>query len=526
MQASPHRLVETLQDRFAVLETEFSKAYWDSQIEATDENDRRREAAELVVRQAKGDPSALSQVDEALEGGVHDAVLQRQLEVLRLSLMGNQMGEQTRARIVSISSSVESDFASFRPVVDGKRVSDNELEEILRTSDEGNLRRDAWEASKEIGGVVAARIRELARLRNSAAHNLGFADFYTMSLELQELTEEWLFSLLDEVDRLTADPFRSYKQALDEQLARRFGTGEIHPWHYADPFFQSLPPDGRITLDEQLAGLSAPAVAERTFAGWGIDISGVLAGSDLYPRERKCQHAFCLDVDRSGKDVRILANVVDGERWIETMLHESGHAAYDVRIDPHLPYLLRRPAHTFVTESIAILCGRLVHDPRWLTDIGGLPAEEVERISEPLLETMSAQSLLFARWVLVMTHFERALYSDPEADLDVFWWELVSRYQLVAPPPGRRAPDWAAKIHVAVAPVYYHNYLLGEILASQLQATCQKECGGLVGVPEAGRLLEERVFKHGALMRWDVLVEQATAKPLSAADFVASITGG
>jgi len=28
-------------------------------------------------------------------------------------------------------------------------------------------------------------------------------------------------------------------------------------------------------------------------------------------------------------------------------------------------------------------------------------------------------------------------------------------------PPGRDEADWAAKIHVALAPVYYHNYVLG-----------------------------------------------------------------
>ena len=34
-------------------------------------------------------------------------------------------------------------------------------------------------------------------------------------------------------------------------------------------------------------------------------------------------------------------------------------------------------------------------------------------------------------------------------------------------PEGRNMPDWATKIHVALYPCYYHNYLLGELLASQ-----------------------------------------------------------
>jgi peptidyl-dipeptidase A len=524
VELSPTQIVETLQDRFSRLEIDFCRAFWDSQIEASESNDRRREETELAVTEAKGDPEALQAVREALEEEIHDDVLKRQLEVLNLSLTANQMDPDVRERIVTLSSAVESDFASFRPEVDGKRVSDNELEEVLRTSDDSSERRAAWEASKEIGAKTADRIRELARLRNKAAREAGYADYYQMSLQLEELTEDWLFGILDEVESLSNEPFVTFKSSLDERLRNRFGIRDLMPWHYADPFFQSLPPDGNITLDNELAGMDAAELARRTFAAWDIDVSDVIAGSDLYPRERKCQHAFCLDVDRSGSDVRILANVIEGERWVETMLHESGHAAYDIKIDPRLPYLLRRAAHTFVTEAIAIVCGRLTHDPEWLKRFAGVSPDRAEHITGRLTAAQNARSLLFARWVLVMAHFERAMYADPEADLDSLWWRYVSRYQLIEPPPGRSAPDWASKIHVAVAPVYYHNYLLGEILASQLRVTCEEEAGGFSGVVEAGRLLEERIFKAGNLRRWDEVVHEATGRSLSASDFVGSIT--
>ena len=118
-----------------------------------------------------------------------------------------------------------------------------------------------------------------------------------------------------------------------------------------------------------------------------------------------------------------------------------------------------------------------------------------------------------------MTNFERSLYADPESDLDARWWELVERYQLVTPPRDRSNPDWAAKIHVACAPVYYHTYLYGHIVASQLAATLRRQCGGIVDSPAAGRLLTERVFAPGLSVRWDQLIEQATGEPLTATHF-------
>jgi peptidyl-dipeptidase A len=146
--------------------------------------------------------------------------------------------------------------------------------------------------------------------------------------------------------------------------------------------------------------------------------------------------------------------------------------------------------------------------------LGADPAEAASLGAE-LRAARVADLLVFTRWVLVMTGFERELYGNPEADLDRIWWDLVSRHQLVTPPDGRRAPDWAAKIHIAIAPVYYHTYLYGSIVALQLQEALGREAGGVVGRPAAGQLLGERLFSAGLSERWDRLVEQASGSPLS-----------
>ena len=519
----PHLLARGLGERWQRVEIDFHGAYWLAQIKATPESEKHRAELELELSRLKGDAEALDAVNGALATELHDPMLRRQLEVLRMSLTGNQMTELQRESLIGLSSAVEGDFASFRPEVHGRKMSDNEIDEILKSSPDEALRQEAWTASKEIGGLVADRVREMARTRNEVARRLGWPDYFRMSLDLQELPEAWLFEVLEELEELTDAPFRRWKSELDASLARRHQTESIRPWHYADAFFQHLPPDGAVNLDAVLSEADAADLARRTFALWGFDIGGVIDRSDLYPRTDKCQHAFCLDVDRAG-DVRILANVVAGQRWIEVMLHESGHAAYDISIDGSLPYLLRRPAHTFVTEAIAILCGRLVRDEVWLREVAGVPESRTAELRFDLERADAAQKCLFARWGLVMVHFERELYSDPESDLDARWWELVERFQLVRPPPGRKAPDWAAKIHTAVAPVYYQNYLLGELLASQIVNSCEQEAGSLVGNREAGRLLEERIFSRGASVRWDAIVTDATGRPLSAEDFARSVT--
>ena len=518
----PH-LVGDLEARFQDLETRFHVAYWDSQTKATKENEARRAELELELRRLKGDPTAFAAVQDALDEELHDSVVKRQLAVLRLSLTGNQMDDSHRVAIVKLGSAIESDFASFRPAVDGHRYDDNEILDVLANSDDVHHREQVWRASKQIGKHVAERIRDLVRTRNEVALSLGFADYYRMSLELQELPEEWLFERLDELEQLTREPYKEWKSGVDEKLAQRFGADRVQPWHYADPFFQEGPREGRVTLDDLLEDVDAAEAAIATFEAWGIDIRRVIEQSDIFPREQKCQHAFCLDVDRSGRNVRILANVVPGERWISTMLHESGHAAYDISFNRQLPYLLRRPTHIFVTEAIAILCGRFARYPEWLRDVAKVDDSTIERLGDRLRAANAAESLQFARWGLVMAHFERDLYADPEGDLDARWWEHVERFQMVEPPEDLPVGGWASKIHLAVAPVYYHNYLLGEMLASQLAHTIENECGALVGSKSAGEFLTQRVFRNGALLRWDALIEEATGSGLRATAFAADV---
>ena len=514
----PH-LVSDIEGRFRDLETRFHEAYWASQVKATPENAARRAELELELRRFKGDQARLAAINDALREETHDPVVKRQLDVLRRSLTGNQMDDSHRIAIVNLASEIETEFAAFRPTVDGRRMTDNEIIEVLRSSEDDSERERTWRASKRVGAVVGDRIRDLVRARNEVALSLGFGDFYRMSLELQELPEEWLFERLDELERATREPYARWKASVDERLQVRFGVEDVYPWHYADPFFQDAPAEGRIALDDLLGNVDAVEVTTRTFDGLGIDIRRVVEQSDLYPRDLKCQHAFCLDVDRTGRNVRILANIVPGERWISTMLHESGHAAYDSLFNGRLPYLLRRPTHTFVTEAIAILCGRFVRNAQWLRDIAGADAGEIALIEDDLRRADAAESLQFARWGLVMTHFERDLYSDPEGDLDERWWEYVERFQLIRPPVDPPRGGWASKIHLAVAPVYYQNYLLGELLASQLTSTIVNECGGLIDSKAAGEFLTQRIFKAGALVRWDSLIEEATGSGLSADAF-------
>ena len=507
-------LAASVEEALAPLWQARMTAWWESQVDASEANEQLRATTELAWSDALFDASLFGSVDRALERTA-DPLVVRRLLLLRNLMLPHQVPASLRARIVELESAVDVRFSRHRGVVQGREVDDNEIKRILRESDDSAERREAWEASKTVGAAVADDVRELARLRNEAARALGHRDWFALALATDELDGEKLLATLAEAERVTAEPFARWKSRLDERLGSRFrcAPAELRPWHYADPFFQEPPAEGAVDLDGLFRGADVVGLARRTFEGIGLEVRGILEGSDLYPRPGKCQHAFCVDVDRAG-DVRVLANVVANRDWADTMLHELGHGVYDLGFADELPWLLRT-AHLVTTEASALLSGALVADRDWLERVLGLDDDEGARLESDLRAARAADLLVFTRWVLVMNTFERALYADPAGDLDSTWWELVGRYQLVPQPEGRRAPDWAAKIHIAVAPVYYHTYLYGAITALQLKGTLEAEVGGIVDRPEAGAFVRERLFAPGQSLRWDELVARASGSPLS-----------
>lgn len=505
-------LVRSAEEALGPLQTARFLSWWDSQVAATDEHERLRAEAELMWSDALSDRELFGAVVDA-SGRTGDPGVARSLVLLRNLMLPHQVPHALRARIVELESAVETRFSRHRGVVRGNEVDDNEIERILRESDDSAERREAWEAAKTVGAAVADDVRELARLRNEAARTLGYRDWFALALATDELDEGKLLATLAEADRVTVEPFARWKTRLDERLAARFrcAPGDLRPWHYADPFFQETPAEGAVDLDPLFAGKDVVALARRTFDGIALETAGALDRSDLYPRAGKCQHAFCIDVDRAG-DVRVLANVVANHDWAETMLHELGHAVYDLGFDDRLPWLLRC-THLVATEASALLFGVLAGSSDWLEHVLEVPPAECGRLAGSLRAARVTELLVFTRWVLVMNAFERALYADPEGDLDRIWWELVSRYQLVTPPDGRMASDWAAKIHIASAPVYYHTYLYGAIVALQLKDTLEAAAGRIVDRPEVGAILREKLYAPGESIRWDELVERASGMP-------------
>ena len=500
---------------------EASLASWTANITGTDADWSKSEKASFELARIFTDSTAFAELKELkLSGLVTDSLLARQLELLYNAYLGGQVDPALLAEQIKMETEISKKYSNFRVNLNGKELSDNQIEEILRNSTSSKDLQAAWEGHKMIGPVVAKDIITLVKHRNMIARKIGFANYHEMSLKLSGQEPAEVTSIFDELDNLTRDNFAQLKSEIDTYFTKHYKikTSDLKPWHYQNRYFQEAPEIYSVDFDKYYENHDPVKLVAEFYDGIGLNVDAILAKSDLYEKPGKNQHAFSTDIDRSG-DVRTLDNVKPDSYWMNTMLHELGHGVYSYYNDMSLPFVLRDAAHTFTTEAIANMFGRLAKDPLWMQNMGLIDAAESEKIADVGRKALRLEMLVFSRWAQVMYRFEKAMYENPDQDLNQQWWNMVEQYQMLARPEGRNMPDWAAKIHVALYPCYYHNYLLGEVLASQwysyITASVSKN-PSFVGDKVVGNYLREKVFLPGSRYYWNDMIERSTGEKLTA----------
>jgi peptidyl-dipeptidase A len=520
--------------RVRPLEIEVNLAWWRANTSGKDEDFKLKEQSQNKLDAVLSDRARFAELKAIHDAKTGDALLDRQIHVLYLMYIEKQVDPELLQKITAKANAIEKVFNVYRAKVGGRELSDSQVRRVLKESKTTKERQEVWESSKGVGAAVEKDLKELVRLRNGAAKKLGFANYHTMQLTLNEQDPAQVIALFDELDQLTKGPFAEAKAKIDAKLA--IGSGvlvdELMPWHYHDPFFQESPAVFDVDLDKVFANVDILKLCRDFYAGVGLPIDDVIAKSDLYERAGKSPHAFCTDIDRQG-DVRVLANIVPNERWMGTMLHELGHSVYSSKNIPQsVPYVLRSDAHILCTEGIAMLFERFSKSADWLAKMG-VAVKDPEGFNKAGRLMRQNQLLIFSRWCQVMLRFEKELYANPDQDLNQLWWDLVTKYQLLKRPAGRSAPDYASKIHIVSAPCYYHNYMMGELFACQVHVAVAKAVAPnedpskvlYVGDKKVGEFLKEKVFVPGRTLPWNELTRHATGSPLNPKAFADEFGG-
>ena len=142
-------VADQIESELAPLYTDVSHAWWDLNVVANEENERRRVELETALSDFLADGDRFAAIEAAREAA--DGPARRRLDLLLNAFLPQQMPAELRTRIIELEASVEMRFSQHRGEIAGGAVDDNEIRRILRDSDDVEERRAAWEASKTVG---------------------------------------------------------------------------------------------------------------------------------------------------------------------------------------------------------------------------------------------------------------------------------------------------------------------------------------------------------------------------------------
>ncbi len=353
-----------------------------------------------------------------------------------------------------------------------------DVRHVLRTERKRELRRQAWACTEQLARKLREPMHALHHRRNQLAQDLGYANYAEYSLDKEGTGLQLCLRLLKELNEKTQT---EYFQLLRER-AERFSIEQPEPW---DTQFLL---DGGIDIPDRYfpkARITQRLMDFSSLHGVPMDRLGVTPEYFDIP-----WNGVCMTVN-GRKDARIICNPRDGYTYYRTMFHELGHGLHAVLNEQPEPIFAREPSPS--AEGMAETFGYFTRHPQWLRAIG-IGEEELPAVLRALL----APWFFYLRQRGAFALFGLEIYMNPDRDLD----ELLG--QIESEVTGVRAdskPRWTANAWY-VAGATWHNYIVADMVASQIHRGLSERFGELYGNAEAIDFLRERYVALGAAVEW------------------------
>lgn len=552
---SPEALQKKVQDyiddyslTFQQLSYESSKAEWASNtkiIEGDSTNAIRTRQANEALANFTGSIDNIEKIQNLLKSRDKLLPMQvRQLEKMFYMAANNPqtVPDLVKERIKAETAQTEKLFG-FNFKIQGKSVTTNEIDEILREEKDLNKRLMAWETSKEVGKVLKDGLMNLQNLRNQTVQALGYSDYFTYQVSDYGMTSEEMVKLNRRLIREIWPLYRELHTYTRYELAKKYGRKQVPemlpaqwlPNRWGQDWNAMIKVKG-MELDDILKKYTREWLmeqGERFYISLGFESlpQTFWEKSSLYPLPedadyKKNNHASAWHMDLD-KDVRSLMSVIPNRYWYETVHHELGHIYYYMSYSQSdIPLLLRVGANRAFHEAIGSLMGLAAMQKPFMVHIKLLSADtKTEEIMSLMKEAMNY--IVFIPWASgVMTEFEYELYAKglPADQFNQKWWELKKKYQGIVPPDqrGEEYCDASSKTHINDDAAQYYDYALSFVLLFQFHKYISENIlqqnphnTDYYANKEVGSFLR-KVLSPGGTRDWQELLQESIGEDMSA----------
>ena len=427
--------------------------------------------------------------------------------------------------------------------IDGKSVTANEIDNVLRDETDLARRLKAWEASKEVGIGLKPGLVNLQRLRNETVQALGYKNYFDYQVSDYGMSTGEMMDLIGKINQELRPLYRELHTYARYELAKKYNVIEVPdylPAHWLPnrwgQDWSSMVTVKGMNLDSVLKTKTPEYIVkdgEDFYKSLGFNAlpASFWEKSSLYPvpagaNYKKNNHASAWHMDLK-EDVRSLMSVEPNAEWYETANHELGHIYYYMSYtNKDVPPLLREGANRAYHEAMGSLMGLASVQKPFLEKKGIIPAGTKSDDIQALLKEALNYAVFIPFSAGTMTEFEKALYVDnlPADQINSKWWELAKKYQGIVPPSnrGENFADAASKTHINDDAAQYYDYALSFVILFQLHDHIAKNilkqdprATDYYGNKEVGKFLKE-IMTPGSSKDWKAVLKEKTGSDLSA----------
>lgn len=520
-----------------------SEASWIASTDVGDAHEAARTAANTAAAVFGGDRAVIDAARAFLANRA--ALPPMEARELDKILLGAAEGPGTIPTVTAARVAAESRQASvmdgYTFHLDGKPASANDIDNVLQHSKDLQKRREAWEASKEIGKPLKPGLVQLQKLRNQVAREMKHTGYFALQVADYDMTDAEMMKLLDGFVADTRPLYRKLHAWVRASLAERYHQPipKLIPAHWINNRWSQEwdgMVDGAVDLDPLFKDKKPEWIvqtAERFYTSMGFPAlsKSFWEKSDLYAlpadsKRHKNAHASAWHIDLD-QDVRSLMSVTADSQWFFTAHHELGHIYYFLSYSrPEVPPILRQGLCRAMHEAVGDLASIAAKQPTYLQAVGVLPKGQKLDQQKQLLDEALTSAIPFVAWSAgTIAHFEHDLYEKdlPPSEWQKRWWKYVAEFQGVAPPSERPADgcDACTKTHINDNPAAYYQYAIAAVIKYQLHDhicrvilhTDPHSCS-YYGHKEVGDFLRS-ILQLGATRPWREVIAEATGEPLS-----------
>src|SRR6202790_55373 len=473
--------------------------------------------------------------------------LTRKFMLLKLGLTAPAPKDPAlRREMTEIGVSLDADYGKGKDCrKNGECLDITAIEKLMSTSRDPEALKEVWAGWHAIAPPMRQRYSRFVALSNQGAREIGFKDVGALWRAGYDMAPEEFSVDLERLWNQVKPLYLSLHTFVRWKLAGKYGPnvvpldGPIPAHLLGNPWAQewgniydllgaqedkgggvnvtellkkkNLDPKGMVKYGEGFFTSMGFAPLPSTF--WERSLFTKPADRDVV-----C-HASAWDIDNKD-DLRIKMCIQTTEEDFRVIHHELGHNFYQRAYNTQPP-LFQNSANDGFHEAVGDTIALSV-TPEYLKKIGLIETVPPASGDIDYLLAQALEKVAFLPFGLTIDKWRWEVFSGqvkPE-EYNKAWWELVRKYQGVAPPMERTEADFdpGAKFHVP-GNVPYMRYFLARILQFQFHRALCREAGysgplhrcSIYGNKAAGERLN-KMLSMGASKPWPDALEVLTGE--------------